>query len=393
MINIRITDLYYEAEKEIRARENELSIFVKYEIPKDPKLEKLWMLAFSHDPSDKNYPVAKKVNELKAIQPEHIEYIIEKSNSDSENFIFYRLLLSSLIPLCWSIGVVHTNPDLSLSEILNDASQEIMVEYFDNGETIKTQTISTEWPNFATIHTIETDREELCIEFCDEVRIKDLQFLENYVFHLFKKKRGNPELQHLLWGGEKTKYFITIINKLKKKTFPAPIYSRHLKLINALLNNPQIKEKINHTEMDDDPKVQRASMQRRLFEYALKFRGEGSSKSYFKNVLPYDDEFKKATTQITYIDENSKEKTKTRILKSKHERSGGSINDLGENKLPLVEWMITLTQIIDLLDDPKEKQGLNLLLEEYTQEEIAKELNIHQSTVSRLKKKIKKIIK
>jgi len=155
--------------------------------------------------------------------------------------------------------------------------------------------------------------------------------------------------------------------------------------------------------MDDDQKVSRASMERRFFEYALKFRGEGSSKSYFKNVLPYDDEFKKASTQITYIDENSQEKTKTRKLKSKHERSGGSINDLDENKLtPIdhqypntedVEWMITLTQIIELLDDPKEKQTLNLLHEGFTQKEISKKLNIHQSTVSRLPKKIKKIIK
>jgi len=209
MLNIRITDLYYEAEKEIRARKNEFSRFIKYEIPKDPRLEKLWLFTFSPDPSNKNYPIPKKINELKTIQPEDIEYIIEKSYSDSENSIFYRLLLSGLITLCWSIGIVHIDPDLSLSEILDDARQEIMVEHFDNGVPVKTQIISTEWPDFSTIHTIETDREELCIEFCNEARFRDILFLENYAFHLFQiqKKRDDPELQGLLWGGEKTKYF------------------------------------------------------------------------------------------------------------------------------------------------------------------------------------------
>jgi RNA polymerase sigma factor (sigma-70 family) len=153
--------------------------------------------------------------------------------------------------------------------------------------------------------------------------------------------------------------------------------------------------------MDDDPKTLDASMKRTFFDYALKFRGEGSSISYFKRVLPHNDEFKKASVQTTTMGKNGTQKT--RKLKSKHERSGGSINDLDKNKFTTtdhqysntegVEWMITLTQIMELLDDPKEKQALNLLHEGFTQKKIAEMLNIHQSTVSRLPQKIKKIIK
>lgn len=410
MIKTKVTDLYYEAEKEIRARENEFTRFIKYEIPKDPKLKKLWLFTFSHNPSDKNYPISKKIDELKNIQPEDTGHIIEKSNSDPDNFIFYRLLLSNLIPLSWSIKVVHGNPDLSLQKILDDARQEIRVEYFDNGRTIKTQTISTEWPNFASIHTVETNQEELCIEFWNEVRFDDILFLENYPFHLFQKKRGDPELQDLLWGKDKAKYFITIINKSKKNTFPAPIFSRHIKLIENYLKDPKIKEKIIQTEMDDDPKTLRASMERRFFKGALKFKGKGSSENYFKKLLPPNDEFKKASTQITAKNKSAK---KTRVLRPKIEHSGGSIdtegkliknsnNDPDENKLtPIslqysntedVEWMITLTQIIEFIDDPKEKQTLNLLHEGFTQEEIAKKLNVSQSSVSRFPRKIKKLL-
>lgn len=423
MKEIKIIDVHEEAAKYIDSKQTEFKEFINSVILPDQILKKLWLFTFSNDPfNNSSYPLSNKIAALMDIQSSDIELLFDRINENPGDKRFYEYLSLSLLPLYFALFIIQDSPEISLTEIMDDLNQEFIVNYYDQGELNKSCRISNAWPNFLLLHTSSKNREELCIEFEFEFGTKEIQFLDNYAFLLFKKRSN--EFDELYWGEGKKEYFITLKSKSKQKTFPAPIFNKHIRLIKELLKNKNITDKIVDVEMGGgevkkafaisdvkDKQVIMDSMKRRYFEAALKFQGNGSSEDYFKKVLKGDDEFKKASAIINVEKETGTEKK--RILKPKHQHLGGTINsngqlekkdteedvpaftpeDLQYDPIKNIEFLISINQIIDLLDNPKDKQFLIHSLQGFTQEEVAEKLKISQSTISRFPEKIKKILK
>ncbi len=412
MISLRVRDIYEEVQKRIEQKESKFSEFYKTVVVSDSTLNKLWHFAFSANPGSPNYPLAEKYSEISTIEGTDFEYLFDKKHTDMPNGDFYEFIYLSCIPLYFAVLTSKDFPLIPLADMLEVLCQNILIEHLDGDNVIKSQEISCMFPYFTIVHTSEDKTEELCIELhLDEVGFDDVcRAMDFYGFKLFKKKqkRSDKDLTDILWGEGTKEYFITIMNKSKKNRFPAPILDRLLKLIKKTLRERvSVKDKISDAEFEGKDMLQ--AMRRRCFEGALKFKGNSFSGRYFKEILSHDDEFEKASTQITV------DGKKTRRLKTDHEHRGGTIGSQGElgkedddgedgdgeiiDKIPeqlqqdprnkLID-IITIQKIYHLLDNPAEKQILSYFLEERGQEEIASMLGVSQSTVSRFYKTLRK---
>jgi len=410
-MKVRIIDVYQNAYEYISNRQNELKKFIIDEVLPDGVLKKLWLFTFSHNPLDPDYPINDKIKSLSTVQVSDIEYLFDKINNCDDKS-YYEFLSLMLFPLYFALDIKHNFPKINFIEAHEFLSQELLILNESSKGPPVTCRISNAWPDCLVAHKVWDNREDLCIEFDSDFNLDILTSINNYSFILFQKRRLDSRHEDLFWGEGIKEYFITLCYGRKRETFPAPIFNKCIDLIKIMLKKQEIRNSIIDTEMETgtskmekDNYVLMNSMRRRFLDAAIKFKAKGSFLSYFKDVLKHNDEFKKAS----FFREGK------RKLKHKYEHSGGTIESNGKvtdssynedekeyTKTPeglvnaqwdQVEIGISIKQIIDLLDNPKEKEALQLLSQGYSQQEISSQTGLNQSTISRLPEKLKKLSK